>query len=89
MLPAEWEDGAVKGEMVKIDIDTEVELYPCLVIGKSGEGSNPANGLDVPVALFDRLNKARAAVDEAERAIMEYVAKRYPRRRDVLSWLRE
>jgi hypothetical protein len=60
-----------------------------LVIGRSGKGSNPANGLDVPVALFDRLNDAQAAVREAEKAIMEYVAEQYPHRHDVLSWLRE
>jgi hypothetical protein len=74
-------------EMVKVDIDTDVERFPCLAIGKFHEWSSPGNDLDIPAAMLARLMDAEAAVRDAERAIMEYVAERYPHRGDVREWL--
>lgn len=74
-------DDVVPRELVKVNVNPEVEAYPVLAIYP-----NDASELEVPADLLARLTEARAAVDVAELAIMRYVAEQYDRA-DVREWL--
>jgi hypothetical protein len=72
-------------DLVRVQLDTECELYPELQIVESPD----LGRFDIPRELWDALRAAQARVDEAEHAIMRYVGARYPDVAGVQSWLRD
>lgn len=71
-------------DLVRVEIDTQVEVYPVLHIAES-----PDRGLvDIPRELWATLRAAQTEVDEAESAIMRYVGEHYPAVTSVQEWLR-
>jgi DNA-binding SARP family transcriptional activator len=75
-------------DMKRVDINTEVEAYPVLVINEWAEYSNPARQIEIPAEMMARLIEAECAVDQAQEEIMRYVAERYDYS-DVREWLAE
>lgn len=74
-------------EQVKVNVDTHVEAYPELGISEAQEGSGDA--YEIPADMLSDLRDAYGAVEQAERAIMEHIAAKYPDAEDVAIWLRE
>jgi hypothetical protein len=74
------------GEQRTVTVDTEVELYPELVIREDNE--HDRRRFAVPAALVDALEAARGTVDALEVAIMEHIAETRPDAVDVADWLR-
>lgn len=73
---------------VRIEIDTEDTLYPYLSLSERGN-AGPGEGYAVPRELWDTARRAWAASLAAERAVMAYVAERYPDATAVHDWLRD
>lgn len=54
-------------EMVRVSIETEAEMYPCVAIYESPDSGRH----EVPKRLIDALNDAHRALEGAEDAILE------------------
>lgn len=72
-------------DLVRVEIDTEVEAYPVLGIVESPDRGR----IDIPREMLAALHAAEAEVDVAEHAIMRYVGEHYPDVSSVQEWLRE
>jgi hypothetical protein len=70
-------------ETVKVQVNTEAEMYPVLDI-REGDSQ-----FEIPAALLAALTHAQKAVAAAETAIMEYIGAAYPGPTAVHEWLED
>lgn len=73
-------------DMVRVDVDTDVEAHPVLHIGRWETYSNPKRELMIPAEMMQQLDAAQQAVEQAQADIMRYLAAHhdYP---DIREWV--
>lgn len=70
-------------ETVKVQVNTEAEMYPVLDI-REGDSQ-----FEIPAALLAALIHAEEAVTIAQAAIMKHIGAAYPDARAVAEWLED
>lgn len=73
-------------DLVRVDVNTDVEQYPVLAISEWAEYSNPRRDLRIPAEMLNRLVDAEHAVDQAKADIMRYLGERHAYS-DIREWL--
>lgn len=73
------------GEQRTVAVDTEVEIFPALVIREDSEYDR--RRFAVPATLVDALEAAQDTVAALEAAIMEHIGETHPDAEDVADWL--
>jgi len=75
-------------DMVRVDVNTDVEAYPVLGINAWDERSNGGRDTRVPTEMLDRLLETEHAVEQAQIEIMRYLAERHEYT-DIRDWVAE
>lgn len=72
-------------DTVRVRVGDEWPAFPVLVIAE--ELHEGPNRYLIPRELFDQMEAAYRAAQQADRAIMNYIGQHYPNADDVLDWL--